>query len=36
MRAFDRFVGVLMIIALGFWVLGILGILITSLFHGGV
>jgi hypothetical protein len=36
MRAFYRFVGVLMIIALGFWVLGILGILITSLFHGGV
>jgi hypothetical protein len=36
MRAFYRFVGVLMIIALGLWLLGILGIFITSLTHGGV
>jgi hypothetical protein len=36
MRAFYRFVGVLMIIALGLWMLGILGIFVTSLTHGGV
>jgi len=36
MRAFYRFVGVLMIICLGFWVLGIIAILLSSLFHGGV
>jgi hypothetical protein len=36
MRAFYRFVGVLMIIALGFWLLGILAIFFTSLAHGGV
>jgi Family of unknown function (DUF5362) len=36
MRAFYRFVGVLMIIALGFWLLSIVVILLMSLFHGGV
>jgi hypothetical protein len=36
MRAFYRFVGVLMIIALAFWVLSLAVISLTSLFHGGV
>jgi hypothetical protein len=36
MRAFYRFVGVLMIAALGLWVLGILYVFFSSLANGGV
>jgi hypothetical protein len=36
MRAFYRFVGVLMIICLAFWVLGIIVIFISSLGRGGI
>jgi hypothetical protein len=36
MRAFYRFVGVLMIIALVIWLLGIIIVFISSLVHGGV
>lgn len=36
MRAFYRFVGMLMIAALGLWLAGILWIFFSSLAHGGV
>lgn len=36
MRAFYRFVGVLMIIALGVWLLGIIIVLVSGAVHGGV